>query len=56
MAQACERIMNAASVVITTTNNPMKLYHSLDDFPIANRRSALTIGNFDGVHLSLIHI
>lgn len=50
MAQACERIMNAASVVITTTNNPMKLYHSLDDFPIANRRSALTIGNFDGVH------
>ncbi len=28
----------------------MKLYHSLDDFPIADRRSALTIGNFDGVH------
>ncbi len=28
----------------------MKLYHSLDDFPISNRRSALTIGNFDGVH------
>ncbi|QEG24439.1 bifunctional riboflavin kinase/FAD synthetase [Mariniblastus fucicola] len=28
----------------------MKLYHSLDDFPISDRRSALTIGNFDGVH------
>ena len=28
----------------------MKLYRSLDEFPIANRRSALTIGNFDGVH------
>lgn len=28
----------------------MKLYHSLDDFPASERRSALTIGNFDGVH------
>ncbi len=28
----------------------MKLYHSLDEFPGADRRSALTIGNFDGVH------
>jgi len=28
----------------------MKLYHSLDEFPSADRRSALTIGNFDGVH------
>ena len=28
----------------------MKLYHSLDDFPISDRRSALAIGNFDGVH------
>ena len=28
----------------------MKLYHSIEDFPIAQKRSALTIGNFDGVH------
>jgi len=28
----------------------MKLYRSLDEFPIADCRSALTIGNFDGVH------
>ena len=28
----------------------MKLYHSLDEFPGSERRSALTIGNFDGVH------
>ncbi len=28
----------------------MKLYHSLDDFPQGSVRSALTIGNFDGVH------
>lgn len=28
----------------------MKLYRSLDEFPLQGKRSALTIGNFDGVH------
>lgn len=28
----------------------MKLYRSIDDLPSTGRRSALTIGNFDGVH------
>jgi riboflavin kinase/FMN adenylyltransferase len=28
----------------------MKLYHSLEEFQSNGRRSALTIGNFDGVH------
>jgi riboflavin kinase/FMN adenylyltransferase len=28
----------------------VKLYHSLKDFPRADQPSALTIGNFDGVH------
>lgn len=28
----------------------MKLYRSLDEFPLEGQRSALTIGNFDGVH------